>query len=257
MPDPKPARVRIVVCAVSKHRTAAQEPRARRPDPHPIRSAPEASRPRHVCLFACLEFRVPNSAGCRTGGRIAYICIPCSTSESVPHYIGSYDIPFASGAVRSGFGCCAPRGYHASSVSSRPPFGFAPPSRSARPAPAPAPPVGRGPAGTSRAAGGRLFVRGRGSPDDLRRLRAPPAGSGTRRGGAAGAAHRNSQTQFASPRGRVGPARDVRCQVGPGAGVTMHCATGAARSRAAAGRGTRTSGGVQACWPRDGCKTRA
>lgn len=139
MPDPKPARVRIVVCAVSKHRTAAQEPRARRPDPHPIRSAPEASRPRHVCLFACLEFRVPNSAGCRTGGRIAYICIPCSTSESVPHYIGSYDIPFASSRPVRLFGCCAPRGYHASSVSSRPPFGFAPPSRSARPGPGPRP----------------------------------------------------------------------------------------------------------------------
>lgn len=95
MPDPKPARVRIVVCAVSKHRTAAQEPRARRPDPHPIRSAPEGSRPRHVCLFACLEFRVPNSAGCRTGSNslTLYICIPCSTTVRSTLHRLSYDIP--------------------------------------------------------------------------------------------------------------------------------------------------------------------
>jgi hypothetical protein len=210
MPDPKPARIRIVVCAVSKHRTAAQEPRARRPDPHPIRSAPEGSRPRHVCLFACLEFRVPNSAGCRTGGRIAYICNPCSTSESVPHYIGSYDIPFAS-TVRSGFGCSAPRGYHASSVSSRPPFGFAP--RRGPPRPAPPRPSGAGPRAPpdNQSRGGSLVVvraGARESPNDLRRLRAPPAGSGTRRGGAAGAAHRNTQTQFACRRAAdVGPAR--------------------------------------------------
>ena len=120
-------------------------------------------------------------------GRIAYICIPCSTTVRSTLHPGSYDIPFAS-TVRSGFGTVLvlfrllrrprrPRGYHASSVSSRPPFAR---RRARGPGlPPAAPPVGRGPAGTSRAAGGRLFVRGRGSPDDLRRLRAPPAGSGT------------------------------------------------------------------------------
>ena len=130
--------------------------------------------------------------------------------QSGPHYIGSYDIPFAS-TVRSGFGCSAPRGYHASSVSSRPPFGFAP--RRGPPRPAPPRPSGAGPRAPpdNQSRGGSLVVvraGARESPNDLRRLRAPPAGSGTRRGGAAGAAHRNTQTQFACRRAAdVGPAR--------------------------------------------------
>ena len=99
-PDPKPARVRIVVCAVSKHRTAAQEPRARRPDPHPIRSAPEGST-RH-CLFAVsrVASEFPTQPVVERG-RFAYISIPYHTIFRV-----RWTRP------TSGFGCRA-RGWRA------------------------------------------------------------------------------------------------------------------------------------------------
>jgi hypothetical protein len=109
MPDPKPARVRIVVCAVSKHRTAAQEPRARRPDPHPIRSAPEGSTRVPVRMS-----RVPSSQLSRlsNGVELIYIyvlSIPCSTTvRSTLHRLIRYSVRFDR--RRSGFGCCAPRG---------------------------------------------------------------------------------------------------------------------------------------------------
>lgn len=92
MPDPKPARVRIVVCAVSKHRTAAQEPRARRPDPHPIRSAPEGSTRVPVRMS-----RVPSSQLSRlsNGVELITICIPCSTTvRSTLHRLIRYSVRF-------------------------------------------------------------------------------------------------------------------------------------------------------------------
>jgi hypothetical protein len=95
MPDPKPARVRIVVCAVSKHRTAAQEPRARRPDPHPIRSAPEGSTRVPVRMS-----RVPSSQLSRlsNGVELIYIyvlSIPCSTTvRSTLHRLIRYSVRF-------------------------------------------------------------------------------------------------------------------------------------------------------------------
>ena len=141
-------------------------------------------------------------------GRIAYICIPCSTTvRSTLHRLIKYSVRFDR--RRSGFGCCAPRGrttHRAYRLGRRSlGVGLGVPGSRRRPARR-----ARGPAGTSRAAGGRLFVRGRGgSPDDLRRLRAPPAGSGTRRGGAAGAAHRNSHVGRLG-RGSAGPAPAAR-----------------------------------------------
>jgi len=76
-----------------------------------IRSA-RLQKARHVCLFACLEFRVPNSAGCRTGSNSLthYTYVFHALPQSVPHYIGSHTI-FRSlrppGPVSA---ACAPRG---------------------------------------------------------------------------------------------------------------------------------------------------
>lgn len=83
-PDPKPARVRIVVCAVSKHRTAAQEPRARRPDPHPIRSAPEGST-RH-CLFAVSSSETSQLSRWSNGVNLLTYNV-FHTLTNIPHYI--------------------------------------------------------------------------------------------------------------------------------------------------------------------------
>ena len=151
-PDPKPARVRIVVCAVSKHRTAAQEPRARRPDPHPIRSAPEGST-RH-CLFAVsrVASEFPTQPVVERG-RFAYISIPYHTifrvrwTRPTKSHV-RFRLPRARLARAAN--ATAARAHAARRLSIIVCRGRSV-GRPAR---------GRGPAGTSRAARGRLFGAG-------------------------------------------------------------------------------------------------
>ena len=187
MPDPKPARVRIVVCAVSKHRTAAQEPRARRPDPHPIRSAPEGSTRVPVRMS-----RVPSSQLSRLSNGVELITyVFHALPQSGPHYIGSMTIfrslrpsgpvsaaarPAAvprierivSAAVRS-----------ASGSGSRAPAGR--PARRASGAGPRAPPEPRGVACSCGGAGVRTTLGGSGHRR-MHRRRGPGPGAAARRG---------------------------------------------------------------------------
>lgn len=167
------------MCAVSKHRTAAQEPRARRPDPHPIRSAPEGSRSTRVRCSHVSSSEFPKLSRWSNGVELLTYVIH-TTVRSTLHsncYIAAHTIFRSlrpSGPVSGLPRARLPHMLVAttcaqSSISSDVSATFA---RSVPPRHG-----GRGPAGTSRAARGRLFVRGRGSPDDLRRLRAPPAGA--------------------------------------------------------------------------------
>jgi hypothetical protein len=129
-------------------------------------------------------------------GRIDYICIPCSTTvRSTLHRLIRYSVRFDR-PVRFRYGSCTvsaarrrrrrPRGYHASSVSSRPPFARPPFARRPRRSPGGAGPPARARArGHLQSRGGSLVhagapgLSGRYLRPSLRRLRAPPAGSGT------------------------------------------------------------------------------
>jgi hypothetical protein len=206
MPDPKPARVRIVVCAVSKHRTAAQEPRARRPDPHPIRSAPEDSTRVPVRMS-----RVPSSQLSRLSNGVELITyVFHALPQSGPHYIGSYDIPFASTCfdLRSGPVSAAARPAattHRAYRVSAGPFARRRASRGRAPAPPrPSPASGAGPRAPPEPRGVACSCGGAGVRTTLggsgHRRRGPGPGAAARRGPRI--AIRTSAGSAADPRAR-------------------------------------------------------
>ena len=117
-------------------------------------------------------------------GRIDYICIPCSTTvRSTLHRLIRYSVRFdllRPGPVRFRL-LRAPRLPRIERIGSRPArsLGVGRPGAGLPPRPARRRRRARARGHLQSRGGGRLCVRGRGSPDDLRRLRAPPAGSGT------------------------------------------------------------------------------